>query len=60
MLLRACKLRNWGDTLNSDLIKLITGNEPTIVNNSFKNPENETIYMAKFKLKKYKIKKIAA
>jgi len=46
MLLRACKLRNFGDTLNSELIRLITGHAPTIVNNSFLNPENETIYMA--------------
>lgn len=46
MLLRACKLKNFGDSLNSELIKLITGHEPTIVNNSFINPENEPIYMA--------------
>jgi pyruvyltransferase len=45
MIVRSCKLRNFGDTLNSELIRLITGNEPTIVNNSFTNPENETIYM---------------
>ena len=46
MILRACKLRNFGDTLNSELTRLISGQIPTIVNNSFKNPNNETIYMA--------------
>lgn len=46
MILRACTLRNFGDTLNSELIRLISGETPTIVNNSFKNPDNETIYMA--------------
>ncbi len=45
MLVRACKLRNFGDVLNSELIRLITGNEPNIVNNSFINPDNEDIYM---------------
>jgi len=46
MLVRACKLRNFGDTLNSELIRLITGEAPTIVNNKFDNPKNEIIYMA--------------
>ncbi len=46
MIVRACKLRNFGDTLNSELIRLITGHEPTIVNNSFINPDNQDIYMA--------------
>ena len=45
MLLRACKLKNFGDTINQELVKLISGVTPTIVNNSFKNPKNETIYM---------------
>lgn len=45
MIIRACKLRNFGDTLNSELIRLITGTAPTIVNNSFLNPENELLYM---------------
>jgi len=46
MLVRACKLKNFGDTLNSELIRLISGIVPTIVNNKFQNPNNETIYMA--------------
>lgn len=46
MIVRSCTIPNFGDTLNSELIKLITGNAPTIVNNSFKNPEKEPIYMA--------------
>jgi pyruvyltransferase len=46
MLIRSCTLRNFGDTLNSELIRLITGNTPTIINNSFTNPENEEIHMA--------------
>ncbi len=46
MYLRACKLKNFGDTINKELVKLISGITPTIVNNSFKNPNNETIYMA--------------
>ncbi|KKL11523.1 hypothetical protein LCGC14_2544990, partial [marine sediment metagenome] len=45
MILRACKLRNFGDSLNLELIRLITGNVPTIVNNSYKNPDNEPINM---------------
>ena len=45
MILRGCTLRNFGDTLNSELIRLITGNAPHIVNNSFINPENEDIHM---------------
>lgn len=46
MLVRSLLSSNWGDNLNSELIRLITGNKPTIVNNSFKNPDKETIYMA--------------
>lgn len=46
MLIRGCRLKNFGDNLNVDLIKLISGEISTIVNNSFTNPNNETIYMA--------------
>ena len=45
MLVRSCKVTNFGDTLNKELIRLISGITPTIVNNSFKNPNNEDIYM---------------
>lgn len=45
MLVRACKTQNFGDTLNGELVRLITKKEPQIVNNSFKNLNNETIYM---------------
>lgn len=45
MIVRACIFKNWGDILNSELIRLISGKIPTIVNNSFKNPNKETIYM---------------
>ncbi len=45
MLVRSCILRNWGDTLNKVLIEKISGITPTIVNNSFKNPKKEDIYM---------------
>ena len=45
MIVRSCTVTNFGDKLNKELIRLITGEEPTIVNNSFKNPDNETIYM---------------
>ena len=46
MILRSCKFLNFGDTLNSELVRLISGETPTIVNNSFKNKNNDTIYMA--------------
>ena len=46
MLIRACRNKNFGDSLNVELIRLITGKKPTIVNNSFTNPNNETIFMA--------------
>ena len=45
MIVRACQLQNFGDTLNVELVRLISGEVPTIVNNSFSNPDNETIYM---------------
>jgi len=45
MIVRACTLRNFGDTLNIELIRLITGETPTIVNNSFVNPDKEPIHM---------------
>ena len=45
MLVRSLLSSNWGDNLNSELVKLITGNKPTIVNNSFINPDNEEINM---------------
>jgi pyruvyltransferase len=45
MIVRACKLRNYGDSLNSELVRIISGITPTIVNNQFSNPDNETIYM---------------
>lgn len=45
MLLRACKTKNWGDTLNSELMKLISGQVPTIINDKFHNGKGETIYM---------------
>ncbi len=44
--IRTCISSNWGDNLNNELIRLITGNNPVLVNNSFKNPDKETIYMA--------------
>ncbi len=43
--IRGCITSNWGDNLNNELIRLITGNKPSIVNNNFINPEKETIYM---------------
>lgn len=45
MIVRACKSSNFGDSLNYELVKLISGEYPTIVNNSFKNENHETIYM---------------
>lgn len=42
---RGCITSNWGDNLNNELIRLITGNKPIVVNSSFANPEKETIYM---------------
>jgi len=45
MIVRGCTLRNFGDTLNIELIRLISGITPTMVNNSFKNPNDEKIYM---------------
>lgn len=45
LIIRGCKLKNLGDTANISLVKYITGQEPTIVNNHFKNPNNETLYM---------------
>jgi len=46
MLIRACISSNFGDSLNTELIRLITSEKPQLVNNSFKNPDNEDIYMA--------------
>jgi len=46
MIIRGCTVSNFGDTLNSELIRLISGITPTIVNNSFKNTNNAPIYMA--------------
>ena len=45
MKLRCCKLRNLGDSANVDLVKAITGKAPICVNNSYKLPKNEIIYM---------------
>ena len=45
MLLRACKTQNWGDSLNTELLKLISGKVPNIINNKFHNGKGETIYM---------------
>ena len=46
MIVRACVSSNFGDALNTELIRLITSEKPQLVNNSFKNPDNEDIYMA--------------
>lgn len=46
MFIRGCRLKNFGDSLNVDLVKSISGETVTIVNNHFTNPDNETIYMA--------------
>ncbi len=46
MLVRACISSNFGDSLNSELIRLISGDTPKLVNNSFKNLDHEDIYMA--------------
>lgn len=45
ILIRSCKLKNVGDSMNSELVRLISDETPTIVNNKFTNPNNETIYM---------------
>lgn len=45
MIVKGCLTSNYGDTLNSELVRLITGITPTIVNNSFKNKNKETVYM---------------
>ena len=45
LLVRACKTINFGDTINKELVKLISGITPDIVNNSFKNINNRKIYM---------------
>ena len=41
MIIRGCTVSNFGDTLNSELIRLISGITPTIVNNSFKNTNTD-------------------
>lgn len=46
MIIRSCLLRNFGDLLNKELVRHISGKEPIIINNSFTNPDKETIYMA--------------
>lgn len=46
MLVRSCKVTNFGDTVNSELIRMISGETPSIVNNHYSNPRNEDIYMA--------------
>lgn len=45
MIIKACRLKNVGDSMNSELVRLISGETPTIVNNKFTNPDNKTIYM---------------
>src|SRR3972149_1253525 len=45
MIIRSLHTPNFGDTLNVELVKLISGQVPTIVNNQFTNPNNELIYM---------------
>jgi len=45
MIVRGCISSNYGDTLNNELIRLISGEKPRMVNNSFKNLDNEDIYM---------------
>jgi len=45
MLVRSCITHNFGDSINKELVRLISGQVPIIVNNSFSNPKNETIYM---------------
>jgi len=46
MIVRACISSNFGDSLNSELVRLISGETPTLYNSAFNNPHNETIYMA--------------
>jgi len=46
MLLRRALTTNFGDDLSSEIVRLITGKNPKNVNQSFRNPQNETIYMA--------------
>ena len=45
MLVRSCITHNFGDSINKELVRLISGQVPIIVNNSFSNPKNEIIYM---------------
>lgn len=45
MLVRGCVAKNWGDNLNVELVRLISGKVPKMVNNKFTNPDNETIHM---------------
>ena len=46
MIVRACISSNFGDALNTELIRLITGEKPQLVNKAFPNAHNEDIYMA--------------
>ncbi|MCK9542970.1 MAG: hypothetical protein M0R03_13165, partial [Novosphingobium sp.] len=46
IVVRACLSTNFGDNLNSELVRLISGQTPKLVNNRFGNLEKETIYMA--------------
>lgn len=45
MIIKSCLSPNWGDNLNKELIRLISGETPQMVNNHFKNINNETIYL---------------
>lgn len=45
MIVRGCISSNYGDTLNNELIRLISGESPRMVNSAYKNPNNEDIYM---------------
>ena len=45
MIVRGCTLKNYGDTLNRELVELISGEPVRLVNNKFKNDVGTTIYM---------------
>ena len=44
IIITACISNNFGDTLNKELVRLISEETPRLVNNSFKNENNETLY----------------